>query len=177
MACGAASRAARDSLDLHDEPGLALRKSGVVPGFRLRLRGFRSFVARMSEAISGNDGAAAPLLPGSRFAHPGYEENEGSGTPANAGYQPPHLAMRRALFRSAHACRRSTAALTQGSISSQRLSFRPGFLGLGLRGRYPASPVPVQRSTSHPGHVAGRLIPKPPGSELQSRPRAPPSLP
>jgi hypothetical protein len=30
----------------------------------------------------------------------------------------------------------STAALTQGSISSQRLSFRPGFLGLGLNGRY-----------------------------------------
>jgi hypothetical protein len=36
--------------------------------------------------------------------------NEGSGTPANAGHQPPHLAMRRALIRSAHACRRSTAA-------------------------------------------------------------------
>jgi hypothetical protein len=29
MACGAASRAARDSLDLNDEPGSALRKSGV----------------------------------------------------------------------------------------------------------------------------------------------------
>jgi len=39
-------------------------------------------------------------------------KNEGSGTPANAGHQPPHLAMRRALIRSAHACRRSTAALT-----------------------------------------------------------------
>jgi hypothetical protein len=40
--------------------------------------------------------------------------------------------------------------------SSQRLSFRPGFLGRGLRGRYPASPVPVQGCTSHPGHNAGR---------------------
>src|SRR5258708_3411192 len=85
--------------------------------------------------------------------------------------------MRRAPFWSAHACRRSTAALASGSISSQRLGFRPGFLGLGPNGRYPPSPVPVQGCTSHPGHRAGRLIPKPPGSSLQSRPRAPPSLP
>src|SRR5580698_8245592 len=92
MACGDASRAARDSLDLRGEPGSALRKSGVGPGFCLRLRGFRRFVARMSEAISGNNCAASLPLPGSRFAHPGYEINEGSGTPANAGYQPPHLA-------------------------------------------------------------------------------------
>src|SRR5580700_5593038 len=61
--------------------------------------------------------------------------------------------------------------------SSQRLGFRPGFLGRGLNGRYPPSPVPVQGCTSHPGHHAGRLMPKPPGSSLQSRPRAPPSLP
>src|SRR5580700_5565156 len=57
--------------------------------------------------------------------------------------------------------------------SSQRLGFRPGFLGRGLNGRYPPSPVPVQGCTSHPGHHAGRLIPKPPGSGLQIRPRAP----
>jgi hypothetical protein len=57
--------------------------------------------------------------------------------------------------------------------SSRRLGFRPGFLGLGLNGRYPPSPVPVQGCTSHPGHHAGRLIPKPPGSGLQIRPRAP----
>src|SRR5579862_7555199 len=44
----------------------------------------------------------------------------------------------------------------QGIIPSQRLSFRPGFLGRGLHGRYPPSPVPVQGSTSHPGHNAGR---------------------
>ena len=61
----------------------------------------------------------------------------------------------------------------KGIIPSQRLGFRPGFLGLGLNGRYPPSPVPVQRCTSHPGHRAGRLIPKPPGSGLQIRPRAP----
>ena len=51
-----------------------------------------------------------------------------------------------------------------GIIASQRLSFRPGFLGRGLIGRYPPSPVPVQRSTSRPGHSAGRLMPKPPGN-------------
>ena len=43
-----------------------------------------------------------------------------------------------------------------GIIPSQRLSFRPGFLGRGLHGCYPPSPVPVQGSTSHPGHNAGR---------------------
>jgi hypothetical protein len=61
----------------------------------------------------------------------------------------------------------------KGIIPSQRLSFRPGFLGRGLNGRYPPSPVPVQGSTSRPGHNAGGLIPKPPGSGLQIRPRAP----
>ena len=44
----------------------------------------------------------------------------------------------------------------KGIIPSQRLSFRPGFLGRGLHGRYPPSPVPVQGSTSHPGRNAGR---------------------
>jgi hypothetical protein len=61
----------------------------------------------------------------------------------------------------------------KGIIPSQRLSFRPGFLGLGLNGRYPPSPVPVQGSTSRPGHRAGGLIPKLPGSRLQIRPQAP----
>jgi hypothetical protein len=54
----------------------------------------------------------------------------------------------------------------KGIIPSQRLSFRPGFLGRGLNGRYPPSPVPVQGCTSRPGHSAGRLMPKPPGNEV-----------
>ena len=61
----------------------------------------------------------------------------------------------------------------KGKIASQRLGFRPGFLGRGLNRHKPPSPVPVQGCTSHPGHNAGRLIPKPPGSGLQNRPRAP----
>jgi hypothetical protein len=44
----------------------------------------------------------------------------------------------------------------RGVISSPRLSLRPGFLGLGLNGRYPPSPVPVQGCTPHPGRNAGR---------------------
>jgi hypothetical protein len=44
----------------------------------------------------------------------------------------------------------------KGIIPSQRLNFRPGFLGRGLYGRYPPSPVPVQGCTSHPGRNAGR---------------------
>jgi hypothetical protein len=37
----------------------------------------------------------------------------------------------------------------------------------------PAFACPSPGSTSHPGHHAGRLIPKPPESGLQIRPRAP----
>src|ERR1700721_3005084 len=43
-----------------------------------------------------------------------------------------------------------------GEYLIPKVSFRPGFLGRGLYGRYPPSPVPVQGSTSHPGHNAGR---------------------
>jgi hypothetical protein len=135
------------------ETGSVQGKPGVGPVFRSSVPGF---VARMSEATSGNDRAASLPLPGSRFAHPGYEENEGSGTPANAGHQPPHLAMRRALYGARTLAGVPPRLSPKGIIPSQRLSFRPGFLGRGLNGRYPPSPVPVQGSTSHPGHNAGR---------------------
>ncbi len=158
MACAAASRAARDSFGLQREPGSALRKSGVEPGFRSSVTRFRRFVARMERSEIRE--RHRRLHRRSRIALRSIratkkEENEGSGTPANADPYPPHLAMRLAPC-SALICRRSTAALTQGSIPSQRLSFRPGFLGRGLNGRYPPSPVPVQGSTSRPGRNAGR---------------------
>src|ERR1700675_4198764 len=54
------------------------------------------------------------------------DRNEGSGTPANAGHQPPHLAMRRAPFWSAHACRRSTAALEYLNPKAQLQARLPG---------------------------------------------------
>ncbi len=102
---------------------------------------------------------------------------EGSGTPANAGS--PTAAScdaARALLERA----RLTAfhrGSHLGEYSIPKVSFRPGFLGRGLHGRYPPSPVPVQGCTSRPGHRAEGLIPKPPGSRLQIHPRAPPSLP
>src|SRR5580700_8703836 len=43
-----------------------------------------------------------------------------------------------------------------GEYFIPKVSFRPGFLGRGLNGRYPPSPVPVQGCTSHPGRNAGR---------------------
>ena len=49
-----------------------------------------------------------------------------------------------------------------------RADLRPGVIP-----RRPPAPVPVQRCTSRPGHNAGGLMPKPPGSGVQIRPRAP----
>ena len=94
----------------------------------------------------------------------------------NAGERwspPPHLAMRHAPCRARSSVGVPPRLSPKGIIPSQRLGFRPGFLGCGLNGRYPPSPVPVQGCTSHPGHNAGRLIPKPPGSSMQNHPRAP----
>ena len=105
-------------------------------------------------------------------------------------------ALRRARQRSFGSARLS--AFHRGSrprdYSSQRLSVRPCFLGLGRSvwsctaastGRrrpcaapraLPAPekqrPVPVQRSTSHAGHSAGRMMPKPPESGSDEPPRA-----
>ena len=72
------------------------------------------------------------------------------------GHQPPHLAMRRALNGARTLAGVPPRLSPEGIIPSQRLSFRPGFLGRGLHGRYPPSPVPVQGCTSHPGRNAGR---------------------
>ena len=100
------------------------------------------------------------------------KEIKGSGTPKDAGPQPPHLAMRRAPCKARSPSGVPPRLSPKGIIPSQRLSFRPGFLGLGLYGRYPPSPVPVQGCTSHPGHNAGRLMPKPPGSASDEPPPA-----
>ena len=132
MACGAASRAARDSFDLHDEPGSALRKSGVGPDFR---------------------SSVTPVSPDQAFKK---QTNEGSGTPANAGYHRRILRCGARPFGARTLDGVPPRLSPQGVISSQRLSFRPGFLGRGLNGRYPPSPVPAQGCTSHPGRNAGR---------------------
>jgi hypothetical protein len=82
--------------------------------------------------------------------------NEGSGTPANAGYHRRILRCGARPFGARTLDGVPPRLSPKGIIPSQRLSFRPGFLGRGLNGRYPPSPVPVQGSTSHPGHNAGR---------------------
>jgi hypothetical protein len=157
MSCGGASRAARDSLDLQCEPGSALRKSGVVPGFRSSVTRFRRFVAWIERSEIRERRSGSIAAPGFRSAQPGLRNKfEGSGTPANADPHPPHLAMRLALFTARSFVGVPPRLSPKGIIPSQRLSFRPGFLGLGLNGRYPPSPVPVQGCTSHPGHNAGR---------------------
>ena len=81
---------------------------------------------------------------------------EGSGTPANAGYHRRILRCGARPFGARTLDGVPPRLSPKGIIPSQRLSFRPGFLGRGLHGRYPPSPVPVQGSTSHPGRNAGR---------------------
>ena len=82
MACGAASCVARESLDLNDEPGSALRKSGVGPGFRLRLRGFRRFVAWIKRSKIRERRSGSVAAPGFRSAQPGLRKK---GRKRNAG--------------------------------------------------------------------------------------------
>ena len=84
------------------------------------------------------------------------ELNEGSGTPANAGYHRRILRCGARPFGARTLDGVPPRLSARGEYSSPRLSFRPGFLGRGLNGRYPPSPVPVQGCTSRPGHNAGR---------------------
>ena len=102
-----------------------------------------------------------------------FPKEEGRRNAGKRWSPPPHLAMRHAPCRARSSVGVPPRLSPKGIIPSQRLGFRPGFLGRGLNGRYPPSPVPVQGSTSRPGHNVGGLIPKPPGSELQIHPRAP----
>ena len=106
----------------------------------------------------GRGGACLSVFRYVRFARSRLQEkiNEGSGTPANAGHQPPLLRCGARSFGARTLVGVPPRLSPEGVISSQRLSFRPGFLVLGLNGRYPPSPVPVQGCTSHPGRNAGR---------------------
>ena len=81
---------------------------------------------------------------------------EGSGTPEKQGHDRRILRCGARPFGARTLDGVPPRLSPQGIIPSQRLSFRPGFLGRGLNGRYPPSPVPVQGSTSHPGRNAGR---------------------
>jgi hypothetical protein len=88
---------------------------------------------------------------------PSFTKEEGRRNAGKRRSPPPHLAMRHAPCRARTPVGVPPRLSPKGIIPSQRLGFRPGFLGRGLNGRYPPSPVPVQGCTSHPGHDAGRL--------------------
>ena len=156
MSCGGASRAARDSLDLQCEPGSALRKSGVVPGFQSSVTRFRRFVAWIERSEIRERRFGSTAAPGFRSAQPGLrnklKEAERRQTPGNN---------RRILRCGARPFGARTPdgvpprLSPKGIIPSQRLGFRPGFLGLGLNGRYPPSPVPVQGAPPTPVIMPG----------------------
>src|SRR5580704_13719393 len=118
-------------------------------------------------------GKASSLILTRHLLFSSFTKEEGRRNAGKRWSPPPHLAMRHAPCRVRSPVGVPPRLSPKGIIPSQRLGFRPGFLGRGLNGRYPPSPVPVQGSTSRPGRNAGRLIPKPPGSGLQIRPRAP----
>jgi hypothetical protein len=156
---------ARASTNFH---GTCLRSRGTSRRPSLSARELRTARARilLSLQVRNRSGAGkgqgwlpafrSSVTPVSPDQASRIKINEGSGTPANAGHQPPHLAMRRALYGARTLVGVPPRLSPKGIIPSQRLSFRPGFLGRGLNGRYPPSPVPVQGCTSHPGRNAGR---------------------
>jgi hypothetical protein len=165
----------------HDNVKYRESQAGVVLAARLLARALQNLPreARRPGRIWKERGGASVSL----FATPVSpkpeikERNKGSGTPADADQHPPHLAMRLAPCKARSPFGVPPRLSPEGIIPSQRLSFRPGFLGRGLYGRYPPSPVPVQGCTSRPGHSAGRLMPKPPengvyGPVRRHRPRS-----
>jgi hypothetical protein len=85
-----------------------------------------------------------------------FTKKKGGGTPANAGQHRRILRCGARLMMARSSDGVPPRLSPEGIIPSQRLGFRPGFLGRGLNGCYPPSPVPVQGSTSHPGRNAGR---------------------
>ena len=135
----------------------------------------RSVVARMSEAISGSGVAGFTIVPGCRFAHPGYEEKKKeketerretrSHDPRHRGRTLPFAVASGAAppQRGRLASRRSIAALA-GRLSPCRLSSRPGFLGRGLprfaRRALPAPSCPSPEAAPlTPAVVPERVMP------------------
>jgi hypothetical protein len=130
------------------------RGGACLSVFRYSVSPFRSPDERSDIRGRLRGFTAAP--PGLASLTRATNKNEGSGTPANAGYHRRILRCGARPFGARTPDGVPPRLSPQGIIPSQRLSFRPGFLGRGLNGRYPPSPVPVQGSTSHPGRNAGR---------------------
>ena len=86
---------------------------------------------------------------------------------------PPHLSGAARAERCALASRRSTTALCQWDYSSQGSTWARLRDTRGQTRRVPRQPVwHFQRCTSRAGHSAGRLMPRPPGSDGDEPPSA-----
>ncbi len=83
------------------------------------------------------------------------QKRRGGRTPTDAGHQPPHLRCGARSFGARTPVGVPPRLSPKGIIPSQRLGFRPGFLGRGLHGRYPPSPVPVQGAPPTPVIMPG----------------------
>src|SRR5579864_3621315 len=156
------------------KPVRSKERAGVGPAFRSSVLGF---VARMERSEIRGGRAAGLSLPDYAALHPGYEEIEGSGTPANAGY---HRRIWRCGARSTERARLTAFHRgshlrelfhPKGSASGQASwdAVCTGVTRLRLSQSRDAPPTPVV--------MPGDMMPKPPGSRLQTHPRAPPSLP
>ena len=136
------------------ETGPVQRKSGVGPGFLSSVTRFRS-----PDEAKRNPGTTSPASrpPGLRFAPSGLRNKmKEAERRQTQGHNRRILRCGARPFGARTLDGVPPRLSPKGIIPSQRLSFRPGFLGRGLHGRYPPSPVPVQGCTSHPGHNAGR---------------------
>ena len=126
------------------------------PAFQSSVTRFRRFVARIERSEIWERRSGSVAAPGFRSAQPGLRNKRRK---RNAGKR---------RVTTAASCDAARALLERARLTAfhhgshlgeyfiPKVSFRPGFLGRGLHGRYPPSPVPVQGCTSHPGRNAGR---------------------
>jgi hypothetical protein len=130
-------------------------------------------------AKSGNYTSNFRAGPGFRFTRTARKKKEAERRKVQIS-DPPQPSLRLASSGDARTFRRSTAALAKGTFVAQgsasgHASWDPAGALDPVRPPRPgaktsrfsagvtrAAPVPIQRSTSHAGHSAGRTMPKPP---------------
>ena len=116
--------------------------------------------------------SAKPTLQRNKEAE--RRQTQGRVRTSECGSRHDKVGLRRPVAAGALACRRSTTALAKGIASSLRLSVGPGFLGPGSQRAY--ARLRLSQSSEAPRTpvvVPADVMPEPPGSGLQIRPRAP----
>ncbi len=147
----------------------------VVSLFATPVSPIPNTVARIERSEIRERSTRSKADPGFASLNPGYEvrRKEAERRQALILY-PPHHRVRLCPGEGTARLPAFHHGSRQRESSSLGLSFRPGFLGRGLHGRYPPSPVPVQGSTSQPGHNAGRRCPETPREQgVWPHPQAP----